>query len=104
MPDLLCSLEQQSLMQCVHLSAFIRSLREKTTLAVTSRGRFGTEDEKGPAGTSTRRRSVPRNLAAIAVGGCESVMVQALRLEEQQRAKEEKRYYWWETAEHHRTF
>ncbi|XP_007230666.3 uncharacterized protein KIAA2026 isoform X1 [Astyanax mexicanus] len=68
-----------------------RPLREKTTLAVTSRGRFGTEDEKGPTGTSTRRRSVPRNLAAITVGGCESIMVQALRLEEQQRAKEEKR-------------
>ncbi|XP_072518422.1 uncharacterized bromodomain-containing protein 10 [Salminus brasiliensis] len=68
-----------------------RTLREKTTLAVTSRGRFGTEDEKGPTGTSTRRRSVPRNLAAITVGGCESIMVQALRLEEQHRAKEEKR-------------
>uniref|UniRef100_A0A3B4CAJ5 Bromo domain-containing protein n=1 Tax=Pygocentrus nattereri TaxID=42514 RepID=A0A3B4CAJ5_PYGNA len=74
------------------LTLLSRTLREKTTLAVTSGGRFGTEDEKGPAGTSTRRRSVPRNLAAITVGGCESIMVQALRLEEQQRAKEEKRY------------
>ncbi|XP_017537484.1 uncharacterized protein KIAA2026 isoform X1 [Pygocentrus nattereri] len=73
------------------LTLLSRTLREKTTLAVTSGGRFGTEDEKGPAGTSTRRRSVPRNLAAITVGGCESIMVQALRLEEQQRAKEEKR-------------
>lgn len=70
---------------------FTRTLREKTTLAVTSGGRFGTEDEKAPAGTSSRRRSVPRNLAAITVGGSESIMVQALRLEELQRAKEEKR-------------
>ncbi|XP_036444405.1 uncharacterized protein KIAA2026-like isoform X2 [Colossoma macropomum] len=73
------------------LTLLSRTLREKTTLAVTSGGRFGTEDEKGPAGTSTRRRSVPRSLAAITVGGCESIMLQALRLEEQQRAKEEKR-------------
>lgn len=58
---------------------------------MTSRGRFGTEDEKALGGTSTRRRSVPRSLAAISVGGSESIMLQALRLEEQQRAKEEKR-------------
>lgn len=69
----------------------IRTLREKTTLAVTSRGRFGTEDEKAPVGTSSRRRLVPRNLATITVGGSESIMVQALRLEELQRAKDEKR-------------
>lgn len=69
----------------------IRTLREKTTLAVTSRGRFGTEDEKVPVGTSSRRRLVPRNLATITVGGSESIMVQALRLEELQRAKDEKR-------------
>ncbi|KAG7320869.1 hypothetical protein KOW79_015284 [Hemibagrus wyckioides] len=73
------------------LTLLSRTLREKTALAVTSRGRFGTEDEKPPVGTSTRRRSVPRNLAAISVCGSESIMVQALRLEEQQRAKEEKR-------------
>ncbi|MCI4386886.1 hypothetical protein PGIGA_G00067870 [Pangasianodon gigas] len=73
------------------LTLLSRTLREKTALAVTSRGRFGTEDEKAPVGTSTRRRSVPRNLAAISVCGSESIMVQALRLEEQQRAKEEKR-------------
>ncbi|XP_030623805.1 uncharacterized protein KIAA2026 [Chanos chanos] len=73
------------------LTLLSRTLREKTTLAVTSKGRFGAEDEKGTGGTSTRRRSVPRNLAAITVGGSESIMVQALRLEEQQRAKEEKR-------------
>ncbi|XP_051536856.1 uncharacterized protein KIAA2026-like isoform X2 [Myxocyprinus asiaticus] len=69
----------------------LRTLREKTILAVTSRGRFGTEDEKGLVGTSSRRRSVPRNLAAITLGGSESIMVQALRLEELQRAKEERR-------------
>ncbi|XP_073680976.1 uncharacterized bromodomain-containing protein 10-like [Garra rufa] len=73
------------------LTLLSRSLREKTTLAVTSRGRFGTEDEKAPVGSSSRRRSVPRNLASITVGGSESIMVQALRLEELQRAKEEKR-------------
>lgn len=69
-----------------------RTLREKTTLAVTSKGRFGTEEEKGPGVSSTRRRSTPRNLTPVAVGANESVMVQALRLEEQQRAKEEKRW------------
>ncbi|XP_048021657.1 uncharacterized protein KIAA2026-like isoform X2 [Megalobrama amblycephala] len=73
------------------LTLLSRTLREKTTLAVTSRGRFGTEDEKAPVGTSSRRRLVPRNLATITVGGSESIMVQALRLEELQRAKDEKR-------------
>ncbi|XP_041754971.1 uncharacterized protein KIAA2026 [Coregonus clupeaformis] len=73
------------------LTLLSRTLREKTTLAVTSKGRLGTEDERGPVGTSTRRRSVPRSLATITVGGNESIMIQALRLEEQQRAKEEKR-------------
>uniref|UniRef100_A0A4W4FE29 Bromo domain-containing protein n=1 Tax=Electrophorus electricus TaxID=8005 RepID=A0A4W4FE29_ELEEL len=73
------------------LTLLSRALREKTSLAVTSRGRFGTEDERGPPGTSSRRRSVPRSLAAITVGGCESIMVQALRMEEQRRAKEDKR-------------
>ncbi|XP_010891140.2 uncharacterized protein KIAA2026 isoform X2 [Esox lucius] len=73
------------------LTLLSRTLREKTSLALTSKGRFGTEDERGPVGTSTRRRSVPRSLATITVGGNESIMVQALRLEEQQRVKEEKR-------------
>ncbi|XP_064833483.1 uncharacterized bromodomain-containing protein 10-like [Oncorhynchus masou masou] len=73
------------------LTLLSRTLREKTTLAVTSKGRLGTEDERGPVGTSTRRRTVPRSLATITVGGNESIMVQALRLEEQQRVKEEKR-------------
>ena len=60
---------------------------------MTSKGRFGAEDQRGPAlgGTSTRRRSVPRSLATLTVGGHESLMVQALRLEEQQRVKEERR-------------
>ncbi len=61
----------------------LRTLREKTTLAVTSRGRFGTEDA---VSSSSRRRSVPRSLSSS-----ESIMMQALRLEELQRAKEEKR-------------
>ncbi|KAM3874269.1 putative bromodomain-containing protein 10 [Diretmus argenteus] len=73
------------------LTLLSRTLREKTTLAVTSKGRFGAEDERGSGGTSTRRRSAPRSLATITVGGHESIMVQTLRLEEQQRVKEEKR-------------
>ncbi|XP_061590076.1 uncharacterized protein KIAA2026 [Cololabis saira] len=73
------------------LTLLSRTLREKTTLAVTSKGHFGVEDERSPWGTSTRRRLAPRSLTTITVGGHESVMVQALRMEEQQRAKEEKR-------------
>ncbi|XP_061554395.1 uncharacterized protein KIAA2026 [Phycodurus eques] len=73
------------------LTLLSRTLREKTTLAVTSKGRFGAEDERAQGGTSTRRRLSSRNLATITVGGHESVMVQALRMEEQQRAKEEKK-------------
>uniref|UniRef100_UPI003AADAE7A uncharacterized bromodomain-containing protein 10 n=1 Tax=Centroberyx gerrardi TaxID=166262 RepID=UPI003AADAE7A len=73
------------------LTLLSRTLREKTTLAVTSKGRFGAEEERGSGGTSTRRRLAPRSLATITVGGHESIMVQTLRLEEQQRAKEEKR-------------
>ncbi|XP_026108986.1 uncharacterized protein KIAA2026-like [Carassius auratus] len=70
------------------LTLLSRTLREKTTLAVTSRGRFGTEDEKTTLGSSSRRRWVPRSITG---GGSESIMVQALRLEELQRAKDEKR-------------
>lgn len=73
------------------LTLLSRTLREKTTLAVTSKGRFGAEEERSSGGTSTRRRLAPRSLATIIVGGHESVMVQALRMEEQQKAKEEKR-------------
>lgn len=76
---------------CFPFVCQIRTLREKTTLAVTSKGRFGAEEERGSGGTSTRRRLAPRSLATITVGGHESIMVQTLRLEEQQRAKEEKR-------------
>uniref|UniRef100_A0A3Q3FVQ8 Bromo domain-containing protein n=1 Tax=Labrus bergylta TaxID=56723 RepID=A0A3Q3FVQ8_9LABR len=67
------------------LTLLSRALREKTTLAVTSKGRFGVEEERGSGGTSTRRRLAPRSLATITVGGHESLMVQTLRLEEQQR-------------------
>ncbi|XP_049459421.1 uncharacterized protein KIAA2026 [Epinephelus fuscoguttatus] len=73
------------------LTLLSRTLREKTTLAVTSKGRFGAEEERSSGGTSTRRRLAPRSLATITVGGHESIMVQALRLEEQQRVKEERR-------------
>lgn len=73
------------------LTLLSRTLREKTTLAVTSKGRFGAEEERSSGGTSTRRRLAPRSLATITVGGHESIMVQTLRLEEQQRAKDEKR-------------
>ena len=49
-----------------------RHLREKTTIAVTSRGYYGLEDEKGTACTSTRRRSTPRSLAGLTSGVFES--------------------------------
>ncbi|KAK5616803.1 hypothetical protein CRENBAI_020492 [Crenichthys baileyi] len=73
------------------LTLLSRVLREKTSLAVTSKGRFGAEEERGSGGTSTRRRQASRYLATITGGGHESVMVRTLRLEEQQRVKEEKR-------------
>ncbi|KFV57884.1 Uncharacterized protein KIAA2026, partial [Gavia stellata] len=68
-----------------------RHLREKTSIAVTSRRCYGLEDEKATACISTRRRSTPRNLVGLSTGMFESVMVQVLRQEEQLRAKEEKR-------------
>ncbi|XP_009331830.1 PREDICTED: uncharacterized protein KIAA2026 homolog [Pygoscelis adeliae] len=73
------------------LALLSRHLREKTSIAVTSRGCYGLEDEKGTACISTRRRSTPRNLVGLSTGTFESVMVQVLRQEEQLRAKEEKR-------------
>ncbi|XP_038137939.1 uncharacterized protein KIAA2026-like [Cyprinodon tularosa] len=73
------------------LTLLSRVLREKTSLAVTSKGRFGAEEERGSGGTSTRRRQASRYLATITGGPHESVMVRALRHEEQQRVKEEKR-------------
>ncbi|XP_068857311.1 uncharacterized bromodomain-containing protein 10 [Aphelocoma coerulescens] len=73
------------------LALLSRHLREKTSLAVTSRGCYGQEDEKATACISTRRRSTPRNLVGLSTGMFESVMVQVLRQEEQLRAKEEKR-------------
>ncbi|XP_074711958.1 putative bromodomain-containing protein 10 isoform X1 [Strix uralensis] len=73
------------------LALLSRHLREKTSIAVTSRGCYGLEDEKGTACISTRRRSTPRNLVGLSTGMFESVMVQVLRQEEQLRAKEEKR-------------
>uniref|UniRef100_A0A8C3JUJ7 KIAA2026 n=1 Tax=Calidris pygmaea TaxID=425635 RepID=A0A8C3JUJ7_9CHAR len=73
------------------LALLSRHLREKTSIAVTSRGCYGLEDEKGMACVSTRRRSTPRNLVGLSTGMFESVMVQVLRQEEQLRAKEEKR-------------
>ncbi|KAH0628315.1 hypothetical protein JD844_009272 [Phrynosoma platyrhinos] len=76
---------------CIDLIFLSRHLREKTAIAVTSKGFYGLEDEKGTACTSTRRRSTPRSLAGLTTGVFESVMVQVLRQEEQLRAKEEKR-------------
>ncbi|XP_005241687.4 uncharacterized protein KIAA2026 homolog isoform X1 [Falco peregrinus] len=73
------------------LALLSRHLREKTSIAVTSRGCYGLEDEKGTAYISTRRRSTPRNLVGLSTGMFESVMVHVLRQEEQLRAKEEKR-------------
>ncbi|KFQ25400.1 Uncharacterized protein KIAA2026, partial [Mesitornis unicolor] len=68
-----------------------RPLREKTSLAVTSRGCYGLEDEKRTTCSSTRRRSTPHNLVGLSTGMFESIMVQVLRQEEHLRAKEEKR-------------
>ncbi|XP_061873620.1 uncharacterized protein KIAA2026 homolog isoform X2 [Colius striatus] len=73
------------------LALLSRRLREKTSIAVTSRGCCGLEDEKGRAYISTRRRSTSRNLVGLSTSTFESVMVQVLRQEEQLRAKEEKR-------------
>ncbi|KAM7075997.1 putative bromodomain-containing protein 10 isoform 4-T4 [Ciconia maguari] len=73
------------------LALLSRHLREKTSIAITSRGCYGLEDEKGTTCISTRRRSTPRNLVGLSTGTFESVMVQVLRQEEQLRAKEEKR-------------
>uniref|UniRef100_W5MV97 Bromodomain containing 10 n=1 Tax=Lepisosteus oculatus TaxID=7918 RepID=W5MV97_LEPOC len=73
------------------LTLLSRTLREKTSLAMTSKGRYGLDEEKGLVSSSSRRRSVPRSLGALTTGASESLMVQALRLEEQQRAKEERR-------------
>lgn len=72
------------------LTLLSRTLREKTTLAVTSKGRFGVEEERVST-TSSRRRQAPRTLGITTVGGNESIMVKTLRVEEQQKAKEEKR-------------
>ncbi|XP_051876420.1 uncharacterized protein KIAA2026 [Pristis pectinata] len=69
------------------LTLLSRPLREKTTIAVTSKGRYGLEEERG----ATRRRSMPRSLGGMSTGVTESIMIQALRQEEQQRAREEKR-------------
>ncbi|XP_074935710.1 putative bromodomain-containing protein 10 isoform X2 [Phalacrocorax aristotelis] len=73
------------------LALLSRHLREKTSIFVTSRGCYGLEDEKGTVCIATRRRSTPRNLVGLSTSMFESVMVQALRQEEQLRAKEEKR-------------
>ncbi|XP_041042292.1 uncharacterized protein KIAA2026-like isoform X1 [Carcharodon carcharias] len=73
------------------LTLLSRPLREKTTIAVTSKGRYGLEEERGTVCTSTRRRSMPRSLGGMSTGITESIMIQALRQEEQQRAREEKR-------------
>uniref|UniRef100_A0A3B4A8E0 Bromo domain-containing protein n=1 Tax=Periophthalmus magnuspinnatus TaxID=409849 RepID=A0A3B4A8E0_9GOBI len=71
------------------LTLLSRKLREKTTLVVTSKGRFGVGEEP-PSSSSTRRRHT-RSIKTLTVGGHESIMVQTLRVEEQQRAREEKK-------------
>uniref|UniRef100_A0A8C6SHR0 Bromo domain-containing protein n=1 Tax=Neogobius melanostomus TaxID=47308 RepID=A0A8C6SHR0_9GOBI len=70
------------------LTLLSRKLREKTTLAVTSKGRFAVGEECIST-SSTRRRQTSRCLKTLTVG--ESIMVQTLRVEEQHKAKEEKR-------------
>ncbi|XP_072309162.1 uncharacterized bromodomain-containing protein 10 [Eucyclogobius newberryi] len=71
------------------LTLLSRKLREKTSLAVTSKGQFGVGEEQASP-SSTRRRST-RSIKTLSVGGHESIMVQTLRAEAQQRAREEKR-------------
>ncbi|XP_069096291.1 uncharacterized bromodomain-containing protein 10 isoform X2 [Pleurodeles waltl] len=73
------------------LSLLSRPLREKTTIVVTSKGRYGLEAEKMTTCTSTRRRSTSRSLAGTTTGAFESIMVQAIRQEEQLKARQEKR-------------
>uniref|UniRef100_UPI00398F469F uncharacterized bromodomain-containing protein 10 n=1 Tax=Pristiophorus japonicus TaxID=55135 RepID=UPI00398F469F len=73
------------------LTLLSRPLREKTSITVTSKGCYGLEEERGAVCTSTRRRSMPRSLGGLSTGVTESIMIQALRNEEQQRAREEKR-------------
>ncbi|XP_038625445.1 uncharacterized protein KIAA2026 homolog [Tachyglossus aculeatus] len=73
------------------LALLSRHLREKTSIAVTSKGCYGLEDERGTPFTSTRRRSMSRGLTGLTSGAFESIIVQILRHEEQLRAKEEKR-------------
>ncbi|KAK7895652.1 hypothetical protein WMY93_020977 [Mugilogobius chulae] len=70
------------------LTLLSRKLREKTTLAVTSKGRFGVGEERASS-SSTRRRQT-RRIKTLNVGGQESIMVQALRMEEQQRTRKKK--------------
>lgn len=73
------------------LSLLSRPLREKTAIVVTSKGRYGLEDEKVTTCTSTRRRSTSRSLAGTTTGAFESIMVLAIRQEEQTKARQEKR-------------
>lgn len=65
-----------------------RKLREKTTLAVTSKGRFAVEEE-WISNSSTKRRKATRSLKTVAVNGHESIMVQILRLRELEKKEAE---------------
>ncbi|KAE8632930.1 hypothetical protein XENTR_v10001717 [Xenopus tropicalis] len=66
-----------------------RNLRDKTSIAVISKGRYEPEDNKGALCTTTRRRCITRGLANA--GAAESVMVQTQRQEDFLKSKEEKR-------------
>ncbi|XP_056301974.1 uncharacterized protein KIAA2026-like [Danio aesculapii] len=68
------------------LTLLPRPLRERTALWVTSRGRFGSEQQKTAVCSSSRRRR-----CRVSVCSSESIMVQALRLEELQRTREHRR-------------
>ncbi|KAM4708139.1 putative bromodomain-containing protein 10 [Discoglossus pictus] len=74
------------------LSLLSRNLREKTSIVVTSKGRYGLEYDKMATCTSARRRSTTRSLSSLNSGSVESVMVQVLRQEEELTAKEGKRF------------
>ncbi|KAM4807964.1 putative bromodomain-containing protein 10 [Rhinophrynus dorsalis] len=67
------------------------NLKDKTSIAVTSKARCGVDQDKGDVCTSVRRRSTTRSLASLNTGAVESVIVQVVRQEELLKAKEEKR-------------
>ncbi|OCT97843.1 uncharacterized protein KIAA2026 [Xenopus laevis] len=67
------------------------SLRDKTSKAVTSKGRYEVVDDKGALCTPIPRRCITRGLANANAAAAESVMLQVQQQEEFLKSKEEKR-------------